>query len=72
MEIEQVLENVRAQIAVLRSIRLKYPNDAQLQGMVAEGLENLTEQAIKLNELYHFRDAEDATRDSKGDGGMPG
>lgn len=67
MEIEQVLENVRAQIGNLRSIRLKYPNDAQLQGLVAEGLENLAEQTIVLNQLYHFRDAEEDKKHNGGD-----
>jgi hypothetical protein len=58
MEIEEVLETVQEQVSVMRSIRHLYPNDARLQGLVAEGLENLTKQAIVLNQLYHFRDAD--------------
>lgn len=55
MEIEEVLGMVQGQIRALRSIRAKYPNDAQLQGMVAGALDNLAEQTIRLTMLYHYK-----------------
>lgn len=56
MEIEQVLGLARGQIKSLRIIRESHPNDLQLQRLVADALENLAEQVIKLTALYHYKE----------------
>jgi hypothetical protein len=54
--IEEVIASYRSMMARLRAIRNLHPNDAALQGLVADTLEGMIEALITLNELYHYSD----------------
>ena len=56
MEIQQLLESERASVALLRSIRLRHPNDVETLRMVAEANEEAAGRIIALSELMHYRD----------------
>ena len=58
MEIEDTIAKYRLMVMKLHAIRTSRPNDMELQGLIAEVLENMVESLITLNELYHYRDPE--------------
>lgn len=58
MNLNEILESERADLPNLKRLMDKYPNDGEVQRIVAQLYAEKTERINRINELLNYRDKE--------------